>query len=58
MWQAPDLMRGLGKLLRAQQDDDTRERLSERWIDLIRYLDAKKRRDAKPRQSKSSTPGP
>jgi hypothetical protein len=52
MWQAPEFIRGLGKAFRDQHDDDTRERLPERWIDLIRYLDAKERRETAHTRSK------
>jgi len=41
MWQAQEFMRRIGTVLRNQHDDSTRERLPERWVELIRYLNEK-----------------
>ena len=45
MWQAQELMRRIGTVLRVKNDDFTHEPLPERWVDLIHYLDEKERRE-------------
>ena len=50
MWQAPEFVRRIGKTLQAKDDDITREPLPERWVDLIRYLDEKERKEAEGRR--------
>ena len=46
MWQAQEFMRRIGTVLRNQHDDSTRERLPERWVELIRYLNEKEGRES------------
>jgi len=43
MWQAHEIMRRIGTVLRITNDDVTHEPLPERWVDLIHYLDEKER---------------
>jgi hypothetical protein len=46
MWQAHEFMRRIGTVLRTTTDDVAHEPLPERWVDLIRYLAEKERREA------------
>ena len=45
MWQAHELMRRIGTVLRVKDADFAREPLPERWVELIHYLDEKERRE-------------
>ena len=45
MWQAPEFIRSIGTVLRIKDDESAHEPLPERWVDLIRYLDEKERRE-------------
>ena len=49
---AQGVMRRIGKVLRAKNDDLTHEPLPERWVDLIHYLDEKERRESYDRLSR------
>ena len=58
MWPMQEFMRHVGKALRTENDDFTREPLPERWIHLIRHLDERERREPEVRQWKlTRTPG-
>ena len=54
MWQAHEIMRRIGTVLRITNDDVTHEPLPERWVDLIHYLDEKERQESRQRQSQSN----
>ena len=53
MWQAQELARSVGKVLRGKYDDATQEQLPERWVELIHYLNEKERREERARQRKA-----
>lgn len=53
MWPMQEFMRHVGKALRTENDDFTREPLPERWIHLIRHLDERERRESEVRQSET-----
>jgi hypothetical protein len=45
MSQAQEFMRRIGTVLRIKDEDLAHKPLPERWVDLIRYLDEKERRE-------------
>jgi hypothetical protein len=55
MWQAQEFARGVGRTLRSLHDEATQERLPERWVELIHYLNNKERREERARQRKAQS---
>jgi hypothetical protein len=48
----------IGKAFQVRTEDITRERLPERWVDLIQYLDAQEREREDAQQKKRLPPVP
>jgi hypothetical protein len=55
MWQAQEFARGVGRTLRSLHEEATQERLPERWVELIHYLNNRERREERARQRRAQS---
>jgi hypothetical protein len=52
------ILRGIGKVLRTENDAVTREPLPQRWVDLIRHLNEREQQEAENPPAQKREPAP